>query len=179
VHASVQRVQEHLSYLSGASAMRWTRPEQFHLTLKFLGSVDAARVPELSAAFSDACAGAGALKLALEGAGCFPSFQKPSVAWLDVSGDVNELKTLQQRIRETVEAFAERIDSRTFSPHLTIGRVKNGAFKTARVFGKALEAEAKKMGRIAEWETRAIHLMRSETLPSGAIYSEVAHAALI
>lgn len=179
VHASIERVQQRLRYLAGANAMRWTRPEHFHLTLEFLGNVDAERIADLIAAFKGSCAGAGPLKLGLESAGCFPSFHKPSVAWLDVSGDVEALKNLQRRIRDAVQAFAERVETRAFSPHLTIGRVKSGAFQTARVFGRALEIEAKKIGRIAEWETRAIHLMRSETHPAGAVYTGIAQAELI
>ncbi|HLX60637.1 MAG TPA: RNA 2',3'-cyclic phosphodiesterase [Planctomycetota bacterium] len=175
---AIQRVQQRLRYLAGANAMRWTRAEQLHLTLEFLGNVDASRIGDLCAAIKSACTGIVRMKLALESAGCFPSNQKPSVAWLGVSGDVAPLAALQRKIREATQPFTERIETREFSPHLTIGRVKNGAFKTARVFGAALEVEAKKIARIGEWEVRSVELMRSETKPQGAEHSEAARAVL-
>ena len=56
-----------------------------------------------------------------------------------------------------------------------MGRVKNGCHKIARVFGKALESEAKKIGVVGEWTASCVHLMRSElTNSGGAVYSELA-----
>ena len=102
MHPGIERVQSRLRYLAGASAIRWTRPEQFHLTLEFLGDIDAQCIEDVLAATRRACANDAPLKLELTGAGCFPSFEKPSVAWLGVSGEIARLAALQQRIRDGV-----------------------------------------------------------------------------
>lgn len=178
LHAAVERVQSRLRYLSGASAIRWTRRGQLHLTLEFLGNVKTALIPGAIAALQNACAGEAPLKLALQNAGCFPSFSKPSVVWLDVTGEIKRLAEIQSRVRETARAFGDRLDPRAFSPHLTIGRVKNGCYKTARVFGKALEVESKKLGALGDWSAGRIHLIRSELTSDGAVYTELGHAEL-
>jgi 2'-5' RNA ligase len=146
--------------------------------LEFLGEVDTNRADELSAAVRLACAGTSPLKLNLEGPGCFPSFQKPSVVWLGVGGNVERLARLQAEIRRNVQSFGDRQDNRPFSAHLTIGRVKSGAFKTARVFGKSLEGEFKKIGNSGEWLANFIQIMRSDLSSAGPRYSELARIEL-
>src|SRR5260221_12948779 len=98
MRAVVERAQQRLRYLPGAHAMRWTRPEQVHLTLEFLGNVSSSAIPELISAVQSAVIGITPLRLALEGAGCFPSNAKPSVVWLGMSGDIDRLTDMQRKI---------------------------------------------------------------------------------
>ena len=173
LHERIQRIQSRLRYLEGASAIRWTRPAQFHLTLEFLGDIDANRVGDVLAEIQSACLNEAPLKLELSGLGCFPSFEKPSVAWLGVTGETERLAALQRRIREGVRKFEGRRDEHAFSPHMTLGRVKSSCFKIARVFGKALQIEMTKIASCGEWTATRIDLMRSDTQTEGAVYSEL------
>jgi 2'-5' RNA ligase len=114
------------------------------------------------------------LNLSFEGTGCFPSWAKPSVVWLGLAGDTTRLCELQNQIRGACRAFEANPDGKLFVPHLTIGRVKNGAYKTARLFGAALTGEAKKISIGADWKVDEAALMRSELESAGARHTRLA-----
>ena len=172
----IDRLQEELRRIK--AQVSWAKPGNIHLTLKFLGDVEASRIDRVHKAVARAVTGIGPFRIEVEGAGCFPSPRSPRVLWIGLSQIPEALKQLSARIEDELAREGFPKEKRKFSPHLTIGRVKNGAFKTARVFGKALEAEAKKIGRVAEWESCALHLMRSEMTPQGSIYTPMAHMDL-
>src|SRR3954451_14970563 len=66
-------------------SVRWTRPEQIHLTLKFLAHVDEEVVPILCAALARACNGTRPLGLRAETVGCFPRPNSPRVLWIGIN----------------------------------------------------------------------------------------------
>lgn len=173
LHAGIEQIQRHLRYLPGASAIRWTPVNKLHLTLEFLGDVDVTQIDKLTAALAQVCKSEIA-KLHIDGAGCFPSIRKPSVVWLGLRGDTEILCTLQAKIREVCRPFESNSDNKPFVPHLTIGRVKNGAFKTARLFGPALAAESKKISLPEIWQASHIELIRSQMSKEGALYTPLA-----
>src|SRR3954469_1378663 len=72
-------------------SVRWTRPEQLHLTLKFLAHLDEEVVPDLSAALARACTGVRAFALRAETVGCFPRPSSPRVVWVGICGDLPPL----------------------------------------------------------------------------------------
>lgn len=107
------------------SGVKWVEPQNLHLTLKFLGWVEDARLPEV-----EKIAGkvkSPSFKLKLAGVGSFPEGKSPRVLWVDIIEGAAELKALADRLEKDYfsappEAGAEK---REFSPHLTIGRVKD------------------------------------------------------
>src|ERR1035437_7704374 len=84
VKTKIEEAQGKLRRALPERAVHWTRREQFHLTLKFLGDVDAARVEALGEAIRDACQGFGALHLRAERVGFFPDLRYPRVVWVGV-----------------------------------------------------------------------------------------------
>ena len=81
VQKEIGRAQGQLRRSVPPGAIRWTRPDQFHVTLTFLGDVPAAQVAALEKSVSGVCAGFPALRLSANGVGFFPSEQKPRVIW--------------------------------------------------------------------------------------------------
>src|SRR3972149_1423476 len=61
--------------------VRWVAPENIHLTLKFLGAVDAGKLSALQPAIAEACAGIPPFALMLAGIGAFPNTRRPNVVW--------------------------------------------------------------------------------------------------
>ncbi|MCW5555886.1 MAG: RNA 2',3'-cyclic phosphodiesterase [Verrucomicrobiae bacterium] len=108
VQARIERVQDELRPVLPPKAVRWTKREQFHLTLRFLGNVEAPRLPDLSHAVRDACSGVGPLPLRAERIGGFPSLRFPRVLWVWVHDDAEDLVRLQRNIEAAVGGFAER-----------------------------------------------------------------------
>jgi 2'-5' RNA ligase len=171
--AEIKKVQHDLN--SPGDAVRWIRPEQLHLTLRFLGNVAADRLDDLAAALRRACARAAPIRLALEGAGCFPSTKSPRVIWIGIQGDLGSLQALQERIAQETKPFGDHSDERPFQPHLTIGRVKGFGMEARKVARAVQRANVSKLGALT---VRHVLLIRSKLSQDGARYSTLAEVPL-
>lgn len=158
-------------------AIRWTAIDSIHLTLKFLGETYADRQAGITAAMAEAAQGHKPFGLALEGAGCFPNTRKPRIVWAGLGGEVKALHALRDAVERTVSPLGYPTEARPFSPHLTLGRARQEASAAALA---ALGAQIEKLdvGKLAAWQVEGISLMRSELKSSGAVYTQLAYAAL-
>ena len=102
----------------------WSREENTHLTLKFLGEVQTARLTNLSNAAARAVADISHFQLTLEETGVFPKHGTPRVLWIGVQDGAGKLTELHTRLEEACarEGFAR--EERLFHPHLTIARLR-------------------------------------------------------
>ncbi|MGY2064587.1 RNA 2',3'-cyclic phosphodiesterase [Blastococcus sp. SYSU DS0619] len=107
-------------------APRWGRPEQWHLTLLFLGAVPELTVPGLVAAAAPAVAATPPMTLRLAGGGRFGSLRRPQVAWAGLDGDVAPLVALAGRLAAAARDLGLPVEERPFRPHLTLGRWRPG-----------------------------------------------------
>ena len=170
VKAALTRLQDEVK--AGGGGVKWVQPGGVHLTLKFLGYVDEARVPALVQALTRACEGFGPLEVALSGLGVFPSPSRPRVAWVGLSGGVETLLRLQEGVENVLSPFGFPQEERAFTPHLTIARLRESvAPDEAKAFGQAfLRASPESVS----FKVEGISLMKSQLTPSGAIYTRLA-----
>lgn len=108
---------------AGYRGVSWVRPENIHLTLKFLAEIDAASVELVAAALEEAAATTAPFTLAAEGIGGFPSLKGPRVIWAGIK-DHPALTELHQKIEDVLSAKGFERDARRFHPHLTLCRIK-------------------------------------------------------
>lgn len=157
--------------------VKWVDPGGIHLTLTFLGNVPQERVPRIAAAMEEGASGASPLRLHLGGMGAFPNLRRPRVVWVAVEGDVDRLAALKKGIDQALVPLGFRPEARPFTPHLTLGRVREGA----------TPAEQQRLGQVVSgteyrvdvsMEVGEVSLMRSRLTPAGAIYSRLAAVAL-
>ena len=126
--AALTDLERAVAPLRGApGAPRWSAPERWHLTLLFLGTVPAGRVPALTAALGDAVAPTPPLVLRLAGGGRFGSRRRPAVAWAGVEGDAGPLVELAGRLAGAARRLGLPVEDRPYRPHLTLGRWRPGA----------------------------------------------------
>ena len=121
------------------AAVKWTKPENLHLTYVFLGDVPAARAPAAAGCVARCAAIFTRQEVHLSGLGAFPSLEKPRVFWLGLAQDsAGTLKELTLKLSAALEAEGFKFDF-NFTPHLTIGRVKTklAPALTAKLRGKA------------------------------------------
>jgi len=156
-------------------AVRWSRAEQLHLTLGFLGDIRAGIVDELTDVIRRACESVTPFALSLAGRGCFPTAGNPRVIWVGVEGDLEELRQFQRRTEAATADFGDHSEEKEFHPHLTIGRVKASP-RQARQIRDVIEKVV--VGKLGEWTVQEVDLMRSELRTEGARYSRLASFAL-
>ena len=109
--------------------VRWTRPEQLHLTLKFLGEVLDAEVSGVAEAVERAAGRAKRFEISLNGSGCFPPQGPVRIVWVGVEEDSGELARCAQAMETELERIGFARERRPFSPHITIGRVREARSK--------------------------------------------------
>jgi 2'-5' RNA ligase len=153
--------------------VRWVRPEGVHLTLQFYGDVPAGRQLRLEAVLRDAAVGRRPLRLSARGVSAFPRPTAARVLWAGLEGDLDATRDLQRQIVALAEVLGFRPEARGFTPHLTLGRVREDAGR------ERLALIAGALARHATWtgpsfEVGALSLMQSDRRPDGAIYSALA-----
>ncbi|MDH5638100.1 MAG: RNA 2',3'-cyclic phosphodiesterase, partial [Nitrospinota bacterium] len=105
--------------------VKWIQPDNLHITLKFLGETPSGKLEAIVSAARKVASTHGRMSVEVSGMGVFPDQKKPRVVWLGIKGDTARLQKLAGDLDEAMaqEGFAK--ENRPFSPHLTIGRVRD------------------------------------------------------
>jgi 2'-5' RNA ligase len=176
VKAKVEKAQAELRRSLEQARVTWTRREQFHLTLKFLGNVEGGRVAELVEAVRGACSGFAALRLRAEGVGCFPELRSPRVVWVGVRDAEEALPRLQRAIETACAGFSAQERQERFSGHVTLGRIKSIGRPEAESLGSQARAMAERF--FGQWTADQVEIMRSELSSEGARHTVLATVGL-
>ena len=167
VKGLLQEIQQELKRLKIRA--RWVRPENIHLTLKFLGDVNPDAVDGIGDAMIRAADGIPSLVLSVKGIGVFPGAKRPRVIWVGLEGDTRSLFALQDHMEEKLAEVGFPKDKRSFKAHLTLGRIKQAV--NPAVIHQMMNQYA---GLSSEGFTcRQVILFKSDLKPSGAVYSKL------
>ena len=157
--------------------LKWVAPASIHLTLKFLGNISADKISEVTGAMEEAAQEIPPFHLETNGLGAFPNLKRVQVAWVGISGEVETLSKLQHRIESNLAHLGFAPESRPFTSHLTIARVRNQASLDERQsFGQLIDSTRFEAAHIIKVD--AISLMRSQLTREGAIYSRISSIEL-
>lgn len=147
--------------------VKWVKPAAMHLTLKFLGYVEEDWIPRIVESMDSAARGCRPFRMKLSGIGAFPNSKKPRVIWVGIREESGALKRLAEELEKLLSGIGLEPEERPFSPHLTLGRVKErgggNAFEGVLTVFKDRDA--------GEAQVDEISLMRSDLTPKGPIYS--------
>lgn len=149
------------------SDVKWVKAANLHLTVQFLGNVDAGQTPAIVDALRRAVTGINSFQLMPGGAGVFPTAARPRVLWLGLSGETSVLIRLQRQVQAELGRIGFLPEKRRFSPHLTLGRVRSSGG-----FPELLEQMQKLAAHLQFSPVRidSIELIRSELSPKGPSY---------
>ncbi len=171
-----QRIGEHISELKKLvpdASVSWTRTDNTHLTLKFLGNIPVAAVERVSGAASRAVSEVRPFEINVTGAGSFPAHGQPRILWVGLEDSEQKLASVQKRLEE--ELFEEGFpkEARAFHPHLTIARIRRPQH------ARTLAAVHRNLG----FESISIRVdellvVRSELHPSGSQYTVISRHPL-
>ena len=152
----------------------WVRQENMHLTLKFLGDIDARLVPAIIKEMGAVLSPAPKFSVSLGRLGAFPDLKKPRVAWIAVEDPSDVLERLWRETEDAMWALKFPRDKRKFSPHLTVARIKSQ--KGNRLLAATLSA-APQTG-FKPFDIASVKLYKSELTAKGSIYTELADVNL-
>ena len=171
---AVRKAMESLqkSLASACPDVRWVRPELMHLTLKFLGEVDDALAVGVTRAAGEVAAATGPFELAVGGCGCFPPRGDVRIVWAGTEEPTGVLAGCVQRLEAALGELGFPAESRAFSPHITIGRVREDHSR-----GKLRAAVAAARLTPMTQHVASIVVMCSELSRSGPTYTVVSRAA--
>lgn len=148
------------------AALRWTPPANLHITIWFLGEVPEPRVEALAASLKEPLE-ARPFTLRVAGAGAFPQSGPPRAIWLGLVAGAEELIAVHDELRPRLMPLGFEPETRPFSPHLTIARVKEvrspGAAAVRRVLREAT-------GDVGTCEVRSATLFASRATQTGSQY---------
>ena len=142
-----------------------------HVTLKFLGPIEETRVPAIADALGAAASRRAPFDLAVRGLGAFPDVSRPRVVWAGLE-EARALGVLAGEVDGALAALGLPRESRPFSAHVTLGRVREPRRNPALAAALARPAD---FGRLA---VTRVSLMRSDLGPGGARYTELAGVLL-
>ena len=170
---TISKVQEEIK--SYGLKIRWVRPENIHLTLKFLGDIQEADTEKVARAVSESVTGYHPISIAVKGIGVFPGIKRPRVIWLGISKQLDLLTGLQKTLDEKLEAIGFPKEKRPFRGHLTMGRLKD------KIDPKRLNDVLKEFNKFESGYFIAdrIILYKSELKPKGAVYTKLVNQLLI
>ena len=172
VRKEIARAQEHLKRESPPGTVRWPRPDQFHITLKFLGDVPVDQVEALKNSLTPICAASPALRLSACGIGFFPDVRNPRVIWAGARDDEGILAGLHRKIDEALRWLAPAERTEKFNGHITLGRFKPGHHAA---IPKIMEqANVFRDRHFGDWQAGEIELVRSELSSTGAEHTAIA-----
>jgi len=176
VKSAIAQLQNQLKS-GGQFPVKWVDPYSIHLTLKFLGNISKDVIEEITRAVEEAAGGVSPFHLEIKGLGVFPNLKKVQVAWVGVSGDLDQLSGLQKRIESNLSPLGFAPESRPFTPHLTLGRLRDRASLHERQsFGQLIVGT--RFESVFSFGVDAINLMRSQLTSEGPIYTKIGSVKL-
>jgi 2'-5' RNA ligase len=155
----------------------WAKPASIHLTIKFLGDMDEEIIDPLLVAVEQTIGSQIPVNVPLERWGAFPRPQSPRVLWVGPSenwergAEATRIAEIHGAIEQACEGLSFLRETRPFSPHLTLARIKVGE----RHVGVAL-AKAGVLDRplsVGSLAVESVVLMKSELKPTGSVYTKL------
>lgn len=158
--------------------VRWVDAQGIHLTLKFLGDIHTQDAGEILTALKSPVRQVSPFSLQLSGLGMFPNARRPRVLWAGIEGQQDSLSNLQQCVEGVLAQMDYPTEKQTFSPHLTLGRVRDGISPGARrriiqAMSAASPASPASLVVSEPWTVEQVHLFRTTFTPQGSIYTSM------
>lgn len=158
--AALEAVEGAARELGGA--VRWTKQENVHLTLKFLGEVPQETLGVVRDALGEACSARTPFVAGLRNLGAFPTPRRARVVWAGVDEGAEEMTALAAGIESALEPLGFEREGRPYMPHATLGR--------ARKHPVGIDLHGARVQNAPIFRVGSAELVRSTLAPGGSIY---------
>lgn len=168
---SIEQQTKRLRQTLGNEVIRWVLTHNMHLTLKFLGNVPVSHLEFLKQMLAQATDSITQFDLQIGGVGSFPNSNRPRVLWVGIHAPA-ALSNLQKAIEEGAKRLGYEKEERPFSPHLTLGRVRQGLDgKDLQKISNALSSI--QLGKIGIARVDSVHIYKSDLNSEGSVYTKL------
>ncbi len=154
--------------------IKWGRPENIHLTLKFLGDIHESDVGPVCQVIEASVKGLDPIALCVRGIGVFPGIRRPRVLWTGISGQTDVLEKLHRAIDAGLDSLGFAKEERRFTGHLTLGRFKGHPDPELLIDMMKIYTDMAS----DEFLVDAVHVYKSDLKPSGPIYTNLSSIRL-
>ena len=158
------------------NSIRWVPVQNIHLTLKFLGDVSQNDVDKLTQMLRTESDTLASFDITIGGLGSFPNSKRARVVFIRTQAPA-ELDALQRGIESATTRLGFEADTRPFSPHLTVGRVRDHITAPEQEKIRKILEETK-IDSVGTARVDSIHLYKSELKPGGSVYTKLFSAPL-
>lgn len=173
---AIEKQTARLRQTLGSDIIRWVPIQNMHLTLKFLGDISTSHVDFLKQLLAREANSHPQFDLQLSGLGSFPNSRRPRVLWAGLHTPA-DLISLQKSIEAGTTRLGYEQEEHDFSPHLTLGRVRQNIDQTDMQKVRTT-MDTIQLGNIGTARVDSIHLFKSDRQPSGSIYTKLFSAPL-
>jgi RNA 2',3'-cyclic 3'-phosphodiesterase len=173
----IQKATSGLRKTLGDELIRWVPPHNVHLTLKFLGDVSPASLDQIKQILVTEAAQVESFAVQVEGLGAYPNSRRPRVLWVGLNAPA-ALTALQHSIDAAAARLGFESEDREFSPHLTIGRVRQNLSATEQQKIRTTLEETQ-IANLGTARVDSVYLFKSDLQASGSIYTKLFSAPLL
>ncbi len=152
----------------------WVKPENIHLTIKFLGDIETDKIDSIAGLLEGAAAKSHSFDISVKGVGGFPTIDNPRVLWVGIEESNVNLFALYNNIEDALSAISFAKEERSFKPHLTLGRIKFLKDKK----GLKERIERFKDITLGQYMVDSICFFQSTLTPKGAVHIKLKEAKL-
>ena len=172
IRSKLAEIQDELS--KSEADVKWVKPENIHLTLKFLGNVVESELEIVAQELRKTAGKCPPFRTEFAGLGAFPNLRSPRVIWVGVKAGAGELLVLNRKIEEALLKPGLSPEEKEYKPHLTLGRVRSGRNRDdlIKLISSLNIREAGGM------RVERVYLIKSELRKEGPIYTVLEEADL-
>jgi len=176
IHQAIEKKTAPIRAALNKNLVRWVPTGNIHLTLKFLGDVSPTNLEMLAQMLNAEVSKHQEFEMEFRGLGAFPNPRRPRVIWIGIQAPAG-LEALQHGIEAATATLGYPAEKRPFSPHLTVGRVKQ-KISSAGIQKIRAALEETHIGSLGSTKVSAVHLFKSDLKPTGAVYTQLFSAPL-
>jgi len=154
------------------SGISWVKPDNIHITLRFLGNIKPEAIASLTQIIENICQKTKRFEINLGALGVFASFTRPRVIWVSIDNGLEQLKIIHQHLTEQLKTIGLEPEAQIFHSHLTLGRVK--FLKNNQLLKDAFQNITCDNSLLSL--TDKLILFQSRLSPQGAIYRRIAES---
>ena len=166
LHKKVCRFQNNIE-----QKLKWTAPEKWHLTLKFLGETKKDKVSLISELIASSLLDLQQFTIQFDHIGAFPGLNYPRIIYVGLDNGEAELQKIHSNLEEQLSTSGFEKDNRKYKPHLTLARTSNNTDKEKLADNIKHLKKSKNIN--IHSSIKAVHLYESKLMAEGPLYKKV------